>query len=249
MKVVLSRVGPSDHEAFICDLRVQHGPLIRACTYNVNHGSDAEDLKHVFGLIIETYLADVILLQEVKRRGGSKKDPVRALRKMGYHVTYAKPEFAIALDKDEWEFLRSYRPLMSPTKYWTMNYALVVIARHKRTGKIGKFISYHPPAHVQAPKHKTFKVVSRVIREWKRRLDRIARRNFDAGNERNGGIDFVVSGGDDNVDESKGFKPPHGGWAFMVDGPLNQIQPPSGTHGGRKIDDLRVSENVKTVFQ
>lgn len=232
--VVLDR-GPSDHNPFICDFGFEIGSF-RALTYNVEHGHDALDLADVFDAI-EAVAPSVWLLQEIKRYPHNL-DVVRDLRRRGLRVKYAEPEFAIAWDPAVWEYVRSWRPLMAPTKYWTTNYALVVVLRHKRTGRLGKFVTVHPPAHVQAPKHKTFTVVSRVLREWKVTLDRIARRNFNRRNERYG-IDFVLTGGDENVALDKGWKPA-GGWAFLTDGPLQVVDPPAGTRGNRKIDRFRV---------
>lgn len=236
-------IGPSDHRPFVCDFFrhvsqfASDALSFRAVTYNVNHGSDAVALAHVFD-VLSSLDCRVWLLQEVKRKRLSRRDPVRALRDRGLRVKYAAPEFAVAWNHGDWEYVRSWRPLMSPTKYWTTNYALVVVLRHRKTGLVGKFITYHPPAHVQAPKHKTFPVVSVVVRQWKTTLNRLARAHFNRGAKKAGGIDFVCSGGDDNVDEFKGWAPA-GGWEFMLDGPLVQVRPHEPTHDNRTIDDFR----------
>ena len=74
----------------------------------------------------------------------------RMVKKRGYRVIYAKPEFAIAFDPKVWEEVASRRVLMSPTEYWTINYALVAVLKNKHTGERGKFVTVHPPAHVDA---------------------------------------------------------------------------------------------------
>lgn len=238
MSAVVLKGGPSDHRCFIQDFRFADGSgRFRACTYNI-HRSNAKELRGIFGQITERAVG-VMLLQEVKPRRGVR----RLLRRLGYGMVYAAPEFAIAYDKQEWEHVRHWRPLMSPTEYWTVNYALVAVLRHKKTGKLVKFMTYHPPAHVQAPKHVTFPRVSKVLREWKRKLNRIARRNTKH-------IDACCFAGDDNVDEFKGWAPADE-WEFMLNGPLRQVRAPDPTHGhpekGRRIDDFRIDNGLRVA--
>lgn len=197
----------------------------RACTWNVHHSNGNEEITPD----AEKFFAkgvDIFLLQEVKPKKGALDPFIRN----GYRFRYVTPEFAIAWNPQRFQYLRHRKVLMSPIKYWSINYALTVVLRDKKTGKTLRCMSYHPPAHVQAPRHVTYEKVSAVLRDVVKRWNRFARR---------GNIDAHLYGGDDNVDENSGFSPA-GGWDFMVNGPLEQIQAPRGTHGGRQIDDFRV---------
>lgn len=232
--------GPSDHSPFIQDFSFKNvlGEF-RACTWNVNHGSHADDVEETFLDIAHNYRADVLLLQEVKRGRGIPG----LLKKLGYASKRVAPEFCIAWDKVQWSYVKHYRPLMSPTKYWTMNYALVVVLKHKATGKLVKFMTYHPPAHVQAkpgPKRFVgFKTVTKVLHEVVARWNKMARRSVQH-------LDACCFAGDDNVDELKGWAPKDE-WEFMLNGPLRQVRAPEGTHGGRKIDDFRITDGLRPV--
>lgn len=227
--------GPSDHNPFVQTFKfAHHADLFNAVTYNVKHGNGPKQLSDIFKEIRDLQTS-IFLLQEVKNYRRFKK----MLRKLGLKSKYAKPEFCIAWDPKLWKFIRSYRPQMSPTEYWTTNYALVVVLEYIPLGLRIKFMSYHPPAHVQAPKHKTFRVVSRVLREVVNKWNRIAERSVKH-------VYACLFGGDDNVDETHGWSPP-GGWAFMLDGPLQQVRPLTGTHGKRIIDEFRKTDNLIAI--
>lgn len=239
MTSVVLTGGPSDHRPFIQSFRfTDGGGGFTAATYNL-HRSTGNELEGMFERI-EEHDASVLLLQELKPRRGVKG----TLRKLGYRLKSVLPEFGIAWKHDEWEYVRHWRPLMSPTEYWTINYALVVVLKHRKTGKVVKFMTYHPPAHVQAPKHPTFQKVSKVLREVVRKWNKIARRNTKH-------IDACCFAGDDNVDEFKGWEPDGDGWEFMLHGPLRQVRAPDPTHGGvkhgRKIDDFRIDKGLRAV--
>jgi hypothetical protein len=246
MASIVLQGGPSDHKPFIQDFRFTgyRRAGFRAVTYNVNHGSSGVAVRDFMDREVLRQGAlegpSVLLLQEVKPKHGLEK----YLKAQGYDSVYAAPEFMVAWDRGIWEYVRHNKVQMSPTRYWTINHALVVVLRHKETGLLIKFMSYHTPAHVQAPRHKTFDKVSKVLREaaakWKRMVRRAPER-----------IDAHCFAGDDNVDETRGYAPKDD-WAFLLDGPLTQIQAPSGTHGrekehGRKIDDFRIDNGIRAV--
>lgn len=200
--------------------------MIRVQVWNVHHHTPKDALAEEAGRFVKMGV-DVFLLQEVKLKRGHRE----VFTKLGYRSRYASPEFMIAWNPERFEYVRHRKILMSPTKYWTLNYALVVVLRDKRTGKTIKFMSYHTPAHVQAPKHVTWPKVWKVLHDGVNKWNRLARKSK---------VDACIFGGDDNVDEHKGWKHPQGGWGFMLDGPLEQIEAPEGTHGRRRIDDFRV---------
>lgn len=227
--------GPSDHDPFIQTFKFSHfSDTFTAVTYNVEHGNGPKQLSDIFKEIAG-FGTSVWLLQEVKNYRRFK----RMLKKLGLKSKYAKPEFCVAWDPKVWKYVRSYRPQMSPTEYWTTNYALVTVLEHISTGLLIKFMSYHPPAHVQAPRHKTFPVVSRVLRQVVNKWNKIAERSVKH-------VYACLFGGDDNVDETKGWHPP-GGWAFMTEGPLEQVRPLTGTHGARIIDEFRKTSNLIAI--
>jgi len=226
---------PSDHRPYLQTFKFAHfSDTFTAVTYNVEHGNGPKELSDIFKEIAG-FGTSIWLLQEVKKYRQFKK----MLKKLGMKSTYAAPEFCIAWDPKIWKYKRSWRPQMSPTKYWTTNYALVTVLEHIPTGLLIKFMSYHPPAHVQAPKHKTFPVVSRVLREVVVKWNRIAERSIKH-------VYACLFGGDDNVDETKGWSPP-GGWDFMIEGPLTQVRPLTGTHVAGIIDEFRKTDNLIAI--
>lgn len=197
----------------------------RACTWNVHHGSNGKELEpHVKKF--KDMGVDIFLLQEVK----PKKNALDPFMRAGYRFRYASPEFAVAWNPERFKYIRHRKVLMSPIKYWTLNRALVVVLEDLKTGDTVKTMTYHPPAHVQRPSHKTFRTVFRVLHDVVNKWNRIAKRSK---------TDACLFGGDDNVDENSGWSP-RGGWDFMLNGPLHQVTSPKGTHGKRQIDDFRI---------
>lgn len=230
----------SDHNAFIQDFAFADGSGgFRAVTANVHHDNGFDELKEPF-FEIDGYHPSVWICQEVKKKRGTLK----LFSVLGLDYEHAEPEFAIAWDPAVWKFMWTHAPQMSPLKYWTFNYALIVVLKHKKTGKLIRFMSYHPPAHVQNPNHKTHQKVMAVLKDFMRKSKRIARRDKTP----NFNIYASCFAGDDNVDESRGWAPPKGGWEFMLHGPLEQIEAPEGTHGrektGRRIDDFRITRKL-----
>lgn len=227
--------GPSDHQPFIQAFRWKHHPgSFVSVTYNVNHSNTIDDLHLMFDRIM-VYKPSVWILQEVKDPKGLKK----YFRDHGFFTIYTKPEFMIAYEAKLWDELKHRVYRMASTEYWTINYALTVLLQFKGNGQRVEFMDYHPPAHVQSPKDPSFAKVSKVVREWKAKLDRIVKRRQSHH------IEFCGAG-DDNVDEFKGWAPKPDGWEFMLRGP-KQIRPPVGTHGARKIDDFRISDGLTTT--
>lgn len=220
--------GPSDHQPFIQTFWFEHHPRwFTAVTYNVNHGSTANDVYAIFRRI-RNHAPSIWLLQEVKPDSGIQE----LLEEWGLECAYAEPEFLIAWNPHIWDYVASRRNLMSPTEYWTLNYALTAILEFKTNKQRVEFMSYHPPAHVQSPNDPSYPKVSKALREIVKKWKRMARKA-------NRGAKICCYAGDDNVDEFKGWEPP-GGWEFMLNGPLTQVRAPKGTHGDRKIDDFRI---------
>jgi hypothetical protein len=205
--------------------------MFRAMTWNVHHSSTGKELAPKVNQFIDELGVDIFLLQEVK----PSKNALDPFQKKGYRWRYASPEFAIVWNPNRFKYVKHRKVLMSPIKYWTLNYALIVTLEDLRTGNRVRCMSYHPPAHVQAPKHVTFQKVSTVLRDVVKKWNRLAKR----------GPRYDLYGGDDNVDENTGWSP-KGDWDFMLNGPLTQIQAPRGTHGKRQIDDFRV-RNLRCV--
>ncbi len=126
---------------------------------------------------------------------------------------------------------------MSTEEYWAgVNRALLlVLADRSKGGRHIKLMSYHPPAHVQSPKHVTNEKVMRVHRQFAEKRARIALR---------GDLPFL-SQGDSNIDPQRGWKP-KGGWDFMFGDPLTYLRPKSPTHGQRTIDEF-MARKLKRV--
>lgn len=226
--------GPSDHRPFIQTLRLSAAVWATVVTYNVAKNSGRR-LQGMFDSIAANG-TDVWCLQEVKRKWGPRRDPIRRLRKMGLEVVYERPEFLVAWRPDTWTYVSHYRQQTSETRYWTINFCLVVILQHNETGELHRFVCGHPPAHVQAPRHPSWPRVWEVLRDALRKFRRIAKR-------RPVRVKSTTVAMDLNVDRDKGWEPSTG-WGFIEAGPLKLVEPPKPTRGGRKIDVLLVSEDV-----
>lgn len=178
---------------------------------------------------IKKMLADgvtVFEVQELKEDNGG----VDAFRDCGLAIRYNAPEFAVAWSTKRWD-LKSWEPLvLSDKDYWKdQNEAIRVVLTDNLNGQECEFISAHPPAHVQAKGHKTWKKVMAVLRDAAKNWRGIAKNAWVRLKR------VIVIGMDGNVDHTKGFRP-KGGWGFMHAGPLKLIMPKKGTHHSRIID-------------
>lgn len=194
-----------------------------AATYNVYHRTKVAAIVQTITRVTREYGVTVWLLQEATQRGLGQ-----ALEAAGWSWRHVDPEFMIAWDSDEWTHVRHRELVLSPTKYWALSKALVVVLRNNRTGRVSrrvKFMTYHTPAHVQ-----TAKLRSKFRRAWQALRESVARWNELASNT----LIACCFGGDDNAVERGRF------WRWMVRGPLKQVQAPEGTHGKRPIDDFRI---------
>lgn len=228
--------GPSDHRPYIQDFEYTSGRAgrFRVVTANVHHSTEADEAwAHIRD--IEMFTPDIYLMQEVKPKQKLEKF---FTKKLGMGFAYETPEFAVAWNVDRFRLVRSRKVLMSPTEYWTLNYALVVLMVDIVTGNRVLFMTYHTPAHVEAPKHKTWAKVTKAYREALAKMGRIVRSREKAGR-----IDAYCFAGDDNDDPTKGYQPPDD-WGIGMNYPLTEVLAPSPTHGhvkkGRRIDDFRV---------
>jgi hypothetical protein len=196
-----------------------------AATWNVNHGSTG---AHLLPYVrrMRKYGVDILILQEVKKSKGA----VGAFKAAGYLIEHVEPEFAVAWNPARFDYVRHRMIVLTGIDYWkSENRALIVVLRDKLTGRRIKVMSYHTPAHVQAPHHVTNSKVLPVLRAAVKTWNRVARRSAIA----------CLFAGDDNADEHKGWSP-IGGWDFMLEGPLTQVRAPEPTHHKRRIDDFRV---------
>lgn len=199
-----------------------------ACSWNVHHSTTGSQLVQPIKRF-EQLGVDVMLVQELKRNKGG----VKAFKALRWGIVHAEPEFAVAWNKARFEYVRHREVVLSDEDYWKgENKALIVVLRDRTNGRLVKCMSYHTPAHVQAPRHVTNAKVLRVLREAADKWRRVARRTPRAA---------CLFAGDDNVDELKGWSPA-GGWDFMLNGPLTQVRAPEPTHGRRRIDDFRVRD-------
>lgn len=229
--------GPSDHKAFVQSLELIVGVWTVVATYNAAKNSGRK-LRGIFAAIAAED-TEVIGLQEIKRKWGRRRDPLRALQRLGYETVYEKPEFALAWRPERWTYVTHHLERTSPVEYWTTNYMLVVILQSVETGELHRFISAHPPAHVQRPKHPAWAKVFAVLHDFADKIRRVSKR-------RPVRVKSTVIFMDLNVDVDRGWEPSDG-WGFITDGPLKLVKPPEGTHGRRGIDVLMVDEDVRVA--
>lgn len=195
----------------------------KVANWNVHHDSTFGQCEPTFDKIMD-WGADLLILQEINQE--ADKIPQNLRSEYGLGLRSAR-EFCIAWNRDRFRYVRHSVPLMSPTEYWSMNYSLVVVLADLEAHTHLKVMSYHPPAHVQAPKHVTHDKVMKVHHEFADKRRRIAHR---------ADIPFL-GGGDSNIDPQKGWAP-KGGWDFEYAG-LRYFRAAAPTHGPeRHIDEL-----------
>lgn len=206
-----------------------NSPLIRAVNWNVNHSSDADDVRPMIKKIIKNRRPNYWALQEVQGDDGIAE----LLRdEFGLAVRRVEPEFLIAVDPTRFKFLHTHAAIMSEHDYWKeRNLAQVSLLWDNEVETKLRGMSYHPPAHVQVPKHVTFDNVMQVHRDFAKKHRQIALRGKD--------VPFISSG-DSNIDPKRGWKPKDG-WDWWFGDPLRYVPPVSATHGkARMIDQFMV---------
>ena len=225
-KGVVLRSGESDHCPFIKQFWFPDEGSFIVADWNAHHDSSYAEVERILGRLVAE--ASVLILQEINK--SADRIPQNLAKKYGWRYRSAA-EFAIVWDPEVWEFVRSDLRVMSTKPYWASpNRALIVVLRHKRTGREVRFMSYHPPAHVQAPGHVTHDNVMAVYRDFCNERQRIAR---------NSNIPCCFAG-DGNVDPKKGWAPPNG-WGFAFNQPpLDYVRAPEPTHGNRHIDEFMI---------
>lgn len=202
----------------------------KAVTWNVYHATKVDELEP----ILEDLLSDGVSMFLMQEAGG--RDITRLLEKYGLE-TYVFDQYRLAWDPEVWQRLSTRHRLTSNKKVFgkrgaVKNHIVVGRFRHRFSRRKLKVVSYHTPAHVQRPEwNRRAPNRWRVLRDAMALFSRMAR---------NAGIRHLLFGGDDNVDESRSSGGRKSRFNFLLRTGLKQIQPPSGTHGNRKIDDFRV---------
>lgn len=212
--------------------------LVNVVTWNVHHGTTAKELAVDLARVLregrwEGRDVEVLLLQEFKPQKGHSK----VIRKAGFDLEYFAPEFAVAWDRERFEYHGEHE-WEGEHDYWAEPRALTVTLVEKSTGKKRRFTTYHPPAHVQRRDHGKWNNIWKALAETDRMWDRKAKRSAENG------VPYIA-GGDDNVHEGKGYFPQF--LRRMIRGAARQVQPPEPTHGRRMIDDFRINRLVKVV--
>jgi hypothetical protein len=205
---------------------------VRVVTWNVNHGTTEKQLEDDLRKVRrEGREPDVYLLQEFKPAKGH----AQVFQEAGLNFVLYEPEFAIAWWSEETHLVKRVR-WEGENAYWAMPRALLATLRFNNGQRV-RFMTYHPPAHVQRRDWKRWPNIRAALRETDRMWDRKAARALSAG------LPFIA-GGDDNVDEFKGLTKP---FAFMLRGAARQVRSLLPTHHDRRIDDFRVNQLVRVV--
>lgn len=215
--------------------KVNPGPVFRAATWNVFHGTPPSVVQPIFEALRKDGVS-IILGQEF-----NKRDVRNVLLDAGWEMVFAPSQFVVAWDPQVWELVEGSEYKLSKTPFFRKGSSKAVhpgaaraILRHRESGGTVDALSYHTPPAVQRNGEPNTKLKRRLaaLKESMKLLRSLALENR---------TDAVLYGGDDNVDESKGK-----GWGFMLGAAthLRLVQAPEGTHGGkkrrRKIDDFRV---------
>lgn len=209
-----------------------------AATWNAAGGTSNPPSLKTYERILDGLVeknVSVLALQET-----DDPDFLELVRRAGFHVNYVRPQYAIAFDPDRWQLLNEgpidlaphhlYNRVGGQKNAHTMAAWAYLLDRLDGSHELTT-MSYHLPASVQVankPKNR-IAATRESAATWRRVVF-----NDDRFRE----SDAFLFMGDDNIDERLN----HGPWKFMrfkATG-LRQVQAPKGTHGNRKIDDMRI---------
>jgi hypothetical protein len=199
----------------------------RAATWNVYHGTKPSELAPLLAAQ-QGRGVSIFLFQELSQAG--VRDMVVGA---GLHLVFQPRQYGIAYNPDVWTELASGGIRLSDTAYYAKggdnkqysDAVWAILGDH--AGRTLTALSYHTPAHVQVADPPQRRL--QATRESMATLRRVARTAH---------TDACLFGGDDNVDEARGFRDR---FRFMLGGPLKQVRAPAPTHGRRRIDDFRTT--------
>jgi hypothetical protein len=212
--------------------RAVTGDTFKAVTWNVYYGTPVATLRPILERLVQDGVS-IFVMQEM-----SNPDARRMLEDEGLAYHYVGYQWVVAWNPEVWTAtdLRGVR--LSSASFTRLDgtgpvFADSALATLEDTaGRSVEVMSYHLPPNVQVPHPERSRL----------RIDRQAAANWrqiaDAAT-----TDAVLFGGDDNVDETHGYRADGPFFDFLRQPAtgLRLVQAPTGTIGpGRRIDDFRV---------
>jgi hypothetical protein len=201
-----------------------------AATWNVEYSSPVKTLRPILNHVLELNVS-LLLVQEALQ-----PEQRQMFLDAGLDYFWNPKSNLVVWKPDTWVPI-DHRGVFLSEASWLRkgggrnrsNAAVSILS--DKAGRTLTTMSYHDPAHVQRaePTQGRWDALVQGAKS-KREVAKAAQTRA------------CLFGGDDNVDEARGFGP----WNFMLRGPLTQIQAPRATHGAkRKIDDFRISSGLR----
>ena len=204
----------------------------KAVTWNVYYGTPVSRLRPILDRLVKDGVS-VFLMQEM-----SNPDARRMLEDQGLAYHYVGYQWVVAWNPEVWTASDLSAPRLSSTSFTRLDGSGPIYVDsalgtlRDGAGRTLDVMSYHLPPNVQVrnPERNRLRIDRQAAATWRRLVDATT-------------SDAVLFGGDDNVDESSGYRSEGAFWDFLrrpATG-LRLVQAPSGTIGRhRRIDDFRV---------
>jgi hypothetical protein len=208
------------------------GGGFKAVTWNVYYGTPVTRLRPILQRLIADGVS-VFLMQEMSNPAAR-----RMVEEEGLELHYVGYQWLVAWDPDVWTAAQTGALRLSSSSFRRLDGTGPVFADsalatlRDAAGRTLDVMSYHLPPNVQQPnpERERLRIDRDAAATWRRLVDTST-------------ADAVLFGGDDNVDESSGYRSDTDFWDFLrrpATG-LSLVQAPDGTIGRyRRIDDFRV---------
>ena len=212
--------------------RVETGDGFKAVTWNVYYGTPVAVLRPILERLVKDGVS-IFLMQEM-----SNPDARRMLEDQGLAYHYVGYQWVVAWNPELWTPVELRGERLSDTSFTRLDGTgpvfvdAALATLQDLSGRTVDVMSYHLPPNVQVPRPQParLQIDRQAAATWRRLVDATT-------------ADAVLFGGDDNVDETRGYRSDSDFWDFLLRPAtgLRQVQAPTGTIGpGRRIDDFRV---------
>lgn len=209
------------------------GDSFKAVTWNVYYGTPVTTLRPILDELVKDGVS-VFLMQEMSNPAAR-----RMLEDVGLAYHYVSYQWVIAWNPELWTATDQTGLRLSPTSFTRLDgtgpvYADSALATLQDvSGRTLDVMSYHLPPNVQQPhpERARLRIDRQAAASWRTLVDAST-------------ADAMLFGGDDNVDETRGYRADTDFWNFLrkpATG-LRLVHAPTGTIGAtpRRIDDFRI---------
>lgn len=204
----------------------------KAVTWNVYFGTPVTTLRPILDELVKDGVS-VFLMQEMSNPAGR-----RMLEDEGLAYHYVGYQWVVAWNPEVWTATDQTGLRLSPTSFTRLDgtgpvYADSALATlEDASGRTLDVMSYHLPPNVQQPRAERSRLLidRQAAASWRTLVDAST-------------ADAMLFGGDDNVDETRGYRADTDFWDFLKKPAtgLRLVHAPTGTiNATRRIDDFRI---------